>query len=144
MKKRTKKSPNEVNQSNSPRPLGSSEGSSSRTKSGLKTFFNKFSSLGKPTSQSTLPLPSASTGNSVGEPLIGRYSISSTGARLITPSQILQWPLLRAVHSKCHLTDQGLIAHRQHYRHRLLLDWKVSDHATPRPLIRLIIVCRSG
>ena len=144
MKKRTKKSPNEVNQSNSPWPPGSSEGSSSRTKSGLKTFFNKFSSLDKPPSQSTLPLPSTSTGNSVGEPLIGKYSISSAGARLITPSQIFQWLLLRAVHPKCHLTDQGLIAHCQHCRYQPLLDRKVSDHATQRPLIRLIIVCRSG
>ena len=144
MKKRTKKSPNEVNQPNSPRPPGTgSEGGSSRTKSGLKTFFNKFSSLSKPPSKSTSPLPSTS-GNLVGETLIGKHSITSAGARLITPFQILQWPLLRAVHPKCHLTDQGLIAHCQHCRYRLLLEWKVSDHATQRPLIGLIIVRRSG
>ena len=92
MKKRTKRSPVEVNQSNSPPPPGSSEGGlRSRVKSELETFFNKFSNKlsSKHPSRSTSSFPSTSTGNPVREtPQIGKYSISSAGTRLITPSQI--------------------------------------------------------
>ena len=136
MKKRTKQSPKEVNQSNSPSPPGSSEGGlRSRVKSELETFFNKLSDKvsSKPPSRSTSPFPSTSTGNPVRETPIGKYSISSAGTRLIIPSQIPQRLPLRVVRLKFHLIDQGLIAHCQHHRYQLPLEWfKVSDLATQR------------
>jgi len=134
MKKRTKKSPKEVNQSNSPSPPGSSEGGlRKRVKSGLETFFNKLSNKlsSKPPSQSTSPFPLTSTGNPARETPIGKYSISSAGTRSISPSQIPRRLPPRVVRLKFHLADQGLIAHCQHRRYRLLLQWfKVSDLAT--------------
>jgi len=142
MKKYTKKSSSEVNQSTSPSSPGGSEsegGLRSHVKSKLGTFFNKFSNKlsSKPPSRSTSPLPSTSTGNPAGETPIGKYSISSAGTRLITPSEIPQRLPLRMVRLKCHLRDQGLIARRQHRLDRryqpLLERFKVSDLATHRP-----------
>jgi len=111
MRKNTKKSPKEVNQSNSPSSPGSSEGGvGSRVKSKLETFFNKVSSKlsSKPPSRSTSPIPSTLTGNPVRETPIGKSPISSVGARLITLSQIPQRLPLRMVRLKCHPRPETL------------------------------------
>ena len=134
MKKRTKKSPKEVHQSNSPSRPGSS-GGLSRVKSELETFFNKLSNklLSKPPSRSTSPFPSTSTGNPGGGTVIGKSTISSAGTPSIMPSQIPQWLSLRVLRLKFHLIDQELITDCQHCHYRLLRKWfKVSDLATQR------------
>ena len=83
MKKLTKKSPKEVDRSNSPSRPGSSGGLRSRVKSKLETFFNKFSNKlsSKPPSRSTSPFPSTSTENPGGGTVIGKYTISFAGIR---------------------------------------------------------------
>ena len=131
MKKPTKKSPKEVDRSNSPSRPGSSGG----LKSELETFFNKFLNKlsSKPPSRSTSPFPSTSTENPGGGTVIGKYTISSAGIRSIIPSQIPQRLRLRVLRLRCHLIAQGLIAHCQHRHYRLLRKWfKVSDLATHR------------
>ena len=135
MKKRTKKSPNEVDQSNSPSHPGSSGGLRSRVKSELEMFFNKFSNKlsNKPPSRSISPFPSTSTGNPGGGTVIGKSTISSAGTPSIMPSQIPQWLSLRVLRLKFHLIDQELITDCQHCHYRLLRKWfKVSDLATQR------------
>ena len=130
MTKRTKRSPKEVHQSNSPSRPGSS-GGLSRVKSELETFFNKLSS--KPPSRSTSPFPSTSTGNTGGGTVIGKYTISSAGIRSIIPSQIPQRLRLRVLHLKRYIISQELIAHCQHRHYWILRKWfKVSDFATQR------------
>ena len=135
MKKRTKKSLNEVNQSNSPPPPGSLEGGlRSRAKSELEALFNKFSNKlsSKPPSRSTSLLSSTSTGNPLGETLIGKYSISSgdliDNSISDSSAATLQdgTPQLSSHRSGTHRSSQ-IIAHCQHRRFRLLLEWfKVS------------------
>jgi len=135
MKKPTKNSPKEVDQSNSPSRPGSSGGLRSRMKSELETFFNKFSNnlSSKPPSRSPSPFPSTSTGNPGGGTVIGKYTISSVGTRSIIPFQIPQRPPLRVLRLRCHLINQGLIAHCQHRHYRVLRKWfKVSDLANQR------------
>ena len=112
MTKRTKKSPKEVHQSNSPSRPGSS-GGLSRVKSELETFFNKLLNKrsSKPPSRSTSPFPSTSTGNPGGGTVIGKYTISSAGTRLIILSQIPQRLFLRVLRRKFHLIDQEIITY---------------------------------